>query len=139
MSPRAGREGWTFREVATVAWVTTLGPPAMARIDYRLQEQPEGSLKVSDYAQTAYRLDSDRCGTNRPTTAIVQLAAASKARRSADRPCPPRRGQSPRNDTSPGPSVPGGAGAPTLVLLYPRHPTEGRTGDWKAATLHHPS
>lgn len=42
-----------------MAWVTTLGP-AMAQIDYRLQQQSGCSLTPGDDTQVAYRLESDR-------------------------------------------------------------------------------
>jgi hypothetical protein len=46
-------------EVRQVAWVTTLGP-AMAQIDYRLEQQSGCSLTAGDDGQVAYRLESDR-------------------------------------------------------------------------------
>jgi len=46
-------------EVIAVAWVTTLGP-AMAQIDYRLEQQSGCSLTPADDGQVAYRLESDR-------------------------------------------------------------------------------
>ena len=48
-----------IREVSAVAWVTTLGP-AMAQIDYRLEQQSGCSLTAGDDTQVAYRLESDR-------------------------------------------------------------------------------
>ncbi len=42
-----------------MAWATTLGP-AMAQIDYRLQENSGCGLVVGDDEQVSYRLDSDR-------------------------------------------------------------------------------
>lgn len=42
-----------------MAWVTTLGP-AMAQIDYRLEQQSGCSLSAGDDGQVAYRLESDR-------------------------------------------------------------------------------
>lgn len=48
-----------FREVIAVAWVTTLGP-AMAQVDYRLEQQSGCSLTAGDDTQVAYRLESDR-------------------------------------------------------------------------------